>query len=83
MSAASCASAERLEGLLPEEQVHIVAGADQRDEAEKAFGVMGDRFIAEPEGAIRRRASGWLVSGWCTAPFGDGRDLAGRPLDHR
>ena len=59
------ASAERLEGLLPEEQVHIVAGADQRDEAEKAFGVMGDRFIAEPEGRNTAPCIGlacqWLV----------------------
>ena len=40
------ASAERLDGLLPKDQVHIVAGADQREAAEKAFGAMGERFIA-------------------------------------
>ena len=59
------ASAERLDGLLPNDQIHIVAGTDQRDAAEKAFGMMGDRFIAEPEGRNTSPCIGlacqWLV----------------------
>ena len=59
------ASAERLEGLLPQNHVHIVAGADQREAAEITFGAMGDRFIAEPEGRNTAPCIGlacqWLV----------------------
>jgi mannose-1-phosphate guanylyltransferase len=59
------ASAERLDGLLPVDQIHIVAGSDQQEEAEKAFGLMGDRFIAEPEGRNTAPCIGlacqWLV----------------------
>ena len=59
------ASGERLDGLVSMDQVHVVAGTDQRDEAEEAFGPMGDRFIAEPEGRNTAPCIGlactWLV----------------------
>ena len=59
------ASGERLAGLIDSDKIHVVAGADQRADAERSFGVMGERFIAEPEGRNTAPCIGlacsWLV----------------------
>ena len=43
------ASGERLEGLIDSAHIHVVAGAEQRADAEAAFSGLAERFIAEPE----------------------------------
>lgn len=59
------ASGERLVGLIDNDKIHVVAGADQRADGELAFGPMGTRFIAEPEGRNTAPCIGlacaWLV----------------------
>ena len=74
------ASGERLEGLVEPDHIHVVAGSDQRADAEEAFGAMGERFIAEPEGRNTAPCIG-LACAWLTHEHPDAM-VAILPADH-
>jgi mannose-1-phosphate guanylyltransferase/mannose-6-phosphate isomerase len=74
------ASGDRLHGLIPEQQIHVVAGTEQKKDAEVAFGAMGARFIAEPEGRNTAPCIG-LACAWLLRADPDAM-VAILPADH-